>query len=604
MEADEPTSSPPESRVRAFISGFVTGDERAYYAAFLVSSIFTIAPFWAGDVLPFQDYAGNLSYAAIVAGAREAGSVFDRTFVTGGILLPNSLLFYLWGWLAALTGYVAAGKILLSVYAIALPLSIDRLLVAAGHRRTFALLGFSLAINGNLMMGFVGFATALPLGVYALARAYRYQSKPGWASGAAVTLLSMLTFLGHAQMYLILGVIAAVFIIMAARSRRELVTLALPFAASLLLFLPWFWHEFIRPEDLSSLGGRPLDPIYAPLSESVQRIAEYAIARWGSGFDDRVFVGFLAVCALGLLDRQGGASPRDARSPFGLEAISVALFATYLFIPEHTQVQAAIASRLVPVALVFGLGWLAVPRAPLLRGLAVWSMMALAIHFGWGASLAVARFNEREVGPGFLALIDQLPQGSRLAYLTVDRSSDAVTVLPHQHLYGYHFALNGGVVYSGFHGYAGRHATWRRGEEVPWPGRDPRGFLRADSACWYDYMLIRTAEIPRWRELEPRLTFVGSSARYTLWKLEHDQMSACRTPVDEAAAVARRESGETRAQPKSRTRRPLSATLAPEVGHARGRALDGSWPPADRARYRTPPVPDDAARPIPDQDTP
>jgi hypothetical protein len=596
MDAEEPTPSPSDSRVRAVISGFVTGDDRAYYAAFVVASIFTVAPFWAGDVLPFQDYAGNMSYAAIVAGAREAGSVFDRTFVTGGILLPNSLLFYLWGWLAALTGYVAAGKILLSIYAIALPLSVDRLLVAAGHQRAFALLAFVLAINGNLMMGFVGFATALPLAVYAIARAYRYQRRPTLASGAAVTILAMLTFLGHAQMYLILGIIAAVFILMVARSTREALQLALPFAASLLLFVPWFWDEFIRPEDLSSLGGRPLDPIYAPLSESVQRVAEYAIARWGSGFDDRVFVGFLAVCGLGLLDRQGGAKPADARSPFGLEVISVALFATYLVIPEHTQVQAAIASRLVPVALVFGLGWLAVPRAPALRGLAVWSMMALAIHFGWGASMATARFNQREVGPGFLELIDQLPEGSRLAYLTVDRSSDAVTVLPHQHLYGYHFALNGGLVYSGFHGYAGRHATWRHGQEVPWPGRDPRGFLRAESACWYDYMLIRTAEIPRWRELEPRVTFIGSSARYTLWKLEHDQMSACRPATDEGE-IARTDEGETRAEPRTRTRRPLSATLAPEVGHARGRTLDGGWPAADRARYRNPPTPTDEDQP-------
>ncbi len=578
------------------ISGFVTGDERAYYAAFAVASVFTIAPYWAGDVLPFQDYAGNMSYAAIVAGAREAGSVFDRTFVTGNILLPNSLLFYLWGWLAALTGYVTAGKILLSIYAVALPLSVDRLLVAAGHQRTFALLAFTLAINGNLMMGFVGFATALPLAVYALARAYRYQSHPTLASGALVTLLAMLTFLGHAQMYLILGIIAAIFIVMAARSPREVVRLALPFAASLILFLPWFWHEFIRPEDVSSLGGRPLDPNYAPLSESMQRVAEYAITRWGGGFDDRVFVGFLAVCALGLLDRRGGAKPPDARSPFGLEVISLALFATYLVIPEHTQVQAAIASRLVPVALIFGLGWLTIPRAPALRGVAVWSMMALAIHFGWGASMAVARFNQREVGPGFLALIERLPEGSRLAYFTVDRSSDAVTVLPHQHLYGYHFGLNGGLAYSGFHAYAGRHATWRRGQEVPWPGRDPRGFLRAESACWYDYMLIRTAEIPRWRELEPRVAFIGSSARYTLWKLEHDQMSACRTPAEDGVA-ARTEEAAPRVVPRTRTRRPLSATLAPAVGHARGRTLDGGWPPADRARYRSPPTPDDEAQP-------
>jgi hypothetical protein len=599
MEPDDPTAPPPAHRARDIISGFVTGDDRAYFAAFIVSALFTVAPLWAGDVLPFQDYAGNMSYAAIVAGARDAGSVFGATFTTGGILLPNSLLFFVWGWLASLTGYVVAGKILLSIYAVALPLSVDRLLSSAGHHRAFALLAFPLVYNGNLMMGFVGFATALPLAVYALARAYRYQTHPTLPNALAVTLLAMLTFLGHAQMYLILGVIAGVFVLTAARSPRELGRLASPFAASLLLFVPWFWHEFIRPEDLSSLGGRPLDPMYPPLSESLQRIAEYAVARWSGGFDDRVFVGMVGVFALGLLDRQGANRPTAARSPYGLEFIALSLFATYLVIPEHTQVQAAIASRLVPVALVFGLGWLAVPRSPALRGLAVWSMMALSIHFGWGAAMSVHRFNEREVGPDFLALIDSLPEGSRLAYLPVDRSSDAVTVLPHQHLYGYHFALNDGLSYSGFHGFAGRHATWRRGQEVPWPGRDPRAFLRGDSACWYQFMLLRSAEIPRWRELESRVTFVGSSAHYTLWKLEHDQMSACRPAgTDDGDAVA---SDDDAAEPRgraTRTRRPLSATLAPEVGHARGRTMKGGWPLADRARYRTTPEPaaDEAPR--------
>ncbi|MCB9728409.1 MAG: hypothetical protein H6744_04215 [Deltaproteobacteria bacterium] len=608
MEAAEPNPAPPHARARAVLAGLLSGDDRAYLLAFVLASAFSLAPYWAGDILPFQDYAGNMSYAAIVAGAREAGSLFDRTYVTGSIFLPNSLLFYLWGWLAALTGYVVAGKILLSIYAIALPLSVDRLLVATGRSRAFALLAFPLAMNGNMLMGFVGFATALPLAVYTLARAYRFQTRPTLAAGLGVTALSMLTFLGHAQMYLLLGVVAAVFIATAARSLREMVLLAVPFAASLLLFFPWFWHEFIRPEDVSSLGGRPLDPLYPPLSESVQRVAEYAIARWGGAFDDRVFVGMVGIAALGLLDRRGGDRASAARWPYGLELISLALFATYLIIPEHTQVQAAIASRLVPVALVFGLGWLALPRTRVLRAVVVWGMLALAIHFGWGAARAVARFNAREVGPGFLALIEQLPEGSRVAYMTVDRSSDAVTVLPHQHLYGYHFALNGGLSYSGFHGYAGRHATWRHGEEVPWPGRDPRAFLRGDTACWYDYLLLRTAEIPRWRELEPRVTFIGSSARYTLWKLEHDAMSACAPPEAEIARpAAPEETRRARSAARLRSRRPLSATLAPEVGHARGRDINGAWPPADRARYRAraaPPDTDEPSPAAPDEATP
>ena len=144
-------------------------------------------------------------------------------------------------------------------------------------------------------------------------------------------------------------------------------------------------------------------------------------------------------------------------------------------------------------------------------------------------------------------------------------------------MYGYHYLVNAGVTYSSFHSYHGRHAFWKEGQELPFPGKDPRVLLRSRAACHYGYLLTRTPGIPRWQHLEPRVTFMGKSSRYSLWRLNHDQMPTCRKGKKVASTPPERLAKSTSAEEPS-----LDNLLAPLVGHARGRSLQGGWaPPAD-----------------------
>ncbi|MGM0577555.1 MAG: hypothetical protein ACQEXJ_17655 [Myxococcota bacterium] len=585
MDGHGPTHAPSRSVLRDVAREIVRGDDAFYRLCFAVCAVFTIWPLWAGAVLPFQDYAGNMTYAAILAGALEEGSTYDRIFHTGGLLLPNGLLFWSWAGLGEWLGYISGGKVLLSLYAVGLPLSVDRLLVATGRDRRFALLTFPLVFNSNLMMGFVSYATSLPLAVYAMARAWRFLARPAWGRGLAVAALAMLTFLGHVQMYLVLGIMALAFVVFAPRTLRGLLLSCAAFAPSLLLFLPWAWREFVAPPDPTALGGRDLVPFYPPPEDLFSRWDDYAFSRWSGDFDDWVFLGTLAVFALGLLARRADRLPGEGRARFAPEAMTLAVVVAYLSIPEHTVIQAAIGSRLVAVAMAVAVTWLHMPRARWMQNLLVAGMATLAVTHGWYAAAAVDAYDREEIGPHFLEMVEDLPDGSRLAVIVEDRSTSYVKVHPHDHVYGYHYGLNQGVAYSTFHSFYGRHAWWRDGRQVPWPGRDPRAFLRSKTACWYDYLLVRTAEPPRWRHLGERVTYRAHSRKYTLWTLEHDRIPACREPEpepgEEVEGGARRE-----AEADEQPRLPLAATASPEVGHARGRSFDGDWAPADRARRR------------------
>ena len=544
--------------------------DRAYAVAFALAAAFTLAPMWAGTVLPFQDWAGNMSYVAILAGA-EDGNLYDRTYSTGGMLLPNGLLFWSWVFLGKLMGFILGGKILLSLYCLGLPVAMDRLLVAAGRDRRFALLAFPLVYNHSMMMGFGSYATALPFIVYCMARAFVFERDPTRRNGAMVTLVASLTFLAHAQAYLILGVISLTFVVMVPRTRRSFWRHCLAFGASLWIFLPWFYSEFIAPAEDTSLGGRDLMPVFEHPGQMFAKWGEHTINRWQGAFDDWVFLGILAVMLVGIISRRVDRQPGEGRSRYAIEAITLALLVTYIAIPEHTLVQAVIGSRLVVVVMLFGIAWLHMPDPPRVRAALLATMTALAVIFGGYAASAVHQFNEEEIGDELLPLIDSLPDGSSLAVITAERESRAVTVLAHHHIYGYHFALNEGLAFSGFHSFHGRHAQWRPGKHMPYPGRDPRAFLRGKSACVYDYLLVRTTNIPRWQHLAPRLTYMGNSARYSMWKIDHDRIPACRKPKKLAKPEPAVAAGEVKEGKKG----AISDTLGPSVGPTRGRQLDG-----------------------------
>jgi hypothetical protein len=269
-----------------------------------------------------------------------------------------------------------------------------------------------------------------------------------------------------------------------------------------------------------------------------------------------------------------------------MEAMTAIVFLAYLCTPEHTTVQAAIASRLVVFTMLLGLGWLQMPRWRYGAGVMLVAMATVSMVFGVYVRAEIQRFQRDEIGPGFLSMIDSLPEESRLAVIIEDRRSPTVQVHAHEHMYGYHFALNRGIAYSTFHSYYGRHARWLPGKTIAYPGRQVKGFLRSANVCRFDYVLTRTKVLPRWKRLRERLTYIDHSARYSLWKVETERISLC-TKAGEEAPAQSKVAAERRAVTHSKPR-TLASTLSPKVGRARGRTLGGAWKRSTTKPARTP----------------
>lgn len=552
-------------------------DVRWYYLLFGLCLVWAVAPLWAGPILPFQDYGGNLTYARILGGSLGDYPLYDQTYETGGPLLPNGLFFWSWAILGEAVGYIVGGKILLSLYAIALPLAVDRYLVAAGRERRFALLAFPVVYNATLMLGFVSFASGLPLLIHTCTVAVRFHHQPTWRRGIAVTVLAMLTFLAHAHAYLLLGVCALGLLVVLPRTWRQLLRLALPLAVSLVIFLPWAYDQFVSGStDPQALGGE-LGLRWQTPEQVVSMLGEHLIGHWRGGWDDGIVISMLAVVGIGIAARRADAlgSPDLGRSRWWPEVLTAALLISYLATPQHTAVQAIIASRAIPLAFLFGLGWLALPRNAWGRRFAVVAMVVIAISFSALAFRDIRRFSAREAGPELLGLIEKLPEGARVATMVPHPDSDIVKGRPHWHTYGYHYALNKGVSHTFFHTYYGRHARYRADAKMPFPGHDARLFLGRAEACAYDFLLFRTIGVPEWRAMEPRVTFIGAAREYSLWKLEHATMPACHPRAVPRQVVDKplEPSDPERDGPKARLR--LRGLGAPDVGHPRGRDHHG-----------------------------
>jgi len=565
-----------KSRLERLITPLLNGDIRVYKLLFAVCAVAAVIPIWVVDVLPLQDLAGNMSYAAILSGASDPSSIYGQHYELGAWWLPNGLGLHLWAQLGVWLGFITASKLLLSLYAIGFPVALDRLLVAAGRERRFTLVAFPIIYNSTLLMGFIGYATSIPIALYALALAYRYQRAPNWRLGVVVAFVSMLVFLGHAQAYLVLGLMAIAFVLTMAGSLRGFVQLAWPFALSLVIFIPWAWQQFLNPSDTMALGGGEMSFVWQDPNVLFGRMGDYTIARWTRHFDDWIFIGILAVFAIGTLDRgrQRASAPGEQswlqRNSMELIAATV-LVAYFLFVPEHTRVQACIGSRLVFVAVLLAIGGLVLPERRGLRGGLLIAMAALSLTYYVHLTGNVRGFYEEEVGDNFLPMVDALPDGSRLASFVPYAGSERVALKIHEHNYGYHYALNSGLSYSHFHSYAGRHVRWAPGHAVPNPGQDVHAFLRSKSACWYDFIMLRSHKPPRWGRLGNRLTYLNHSRHYSLWKIEKDRVPVCHGPERKGEKADGGEPDDV----KTPSAPGISTLTTPRVGRTRGRDVRG-----------------------------
>jgi hypothetical protein len=169
-----------------------------------------VAGIWTLRHFPSQDGPSHLYNAAVVARYNQI-PVF-RDFYTIHLSAAGNILAQALQWvLLKVADDFAAEKVLLTLYAILLPLSFRTLLGTVNAKTSpFMLIGLVIFPNFFLFMGFWNFCLSIPLALFTLSwfRTRRCRSKPTAVVGLAV--LSFLTYSAHLLSWAVLAAMISI----------------------------------------------------------------------------------------------------------------------------------------------------------------------------------------------------------------------------------------------------------------------------------------------------------------------------------------------------------------------------------------------------------
>jgi hypothetical protein len=421
-------------------------NERALYAVASLVGLALAVPFWVGRVVPLLDLPQHMAMVAVLRHHGEAEWGFARYLAPEWGELTPYWTHYLGTYLLSLFVSVeTATRLYLSVYALLTPWAGVALARAFGRSPWLGLLAGPLSYNTNLYLGFVSYATAVPLLLFLLAgheRSFeRPRLRPGLAAGAA------LLFFTHVQAFALLVALAAVLAATRAglpwaRRAASLWPYAPAVAA---LFLPWLYQQTLAPRDAAPqyAFGR-LGRLGARFQSPADALRDLPGALAGS-FQDRSDLGLLAVWAVLLAMALFGGDVSRSGSARGRALLPALLsLLAYFVLPVSVTGQWNIAQRFAWLAALLAIAGAAAAGRPavVVGGLAA----ALSVAVSLNAARQHVRF-DREAG-AFDRAIDAIPRGARVLPLIFENRGAVLAKWPYLHLGQLAMVRRGGVVSS------------------------------------------------------------------------------------------------------------------------------------------------------------
>jgi len=507
-------------------------------AALLIAA--AALPFWAGRFLPLLDLPQHLGLAAVIARAGDASSSLSRYYQVDVGITPYWAYYGTMWLLTRALPVELANRVVLSLYAIGIPLASAYLLASFGRDRRWAVLTLPLVFGTHLFFGFATFLVSIPLFLVALGLAERHLADDRTRARHEIPLAvaSALVFLGHAQTYLLLGACVLVLLAVHGRGLRFVVVRCAPFLPSLALFAVWAWRNFVAPERAMqplhtvhyTTYGRPgaLGAVFEPFPVVLRTIPERLFGAFGDGSDLALgaVAGLLAAVAIAssygpaaVPRRDGDAGPvRAWVLAHRCDLLVLALAASYLFLPmEIAGMWYLNARHLVFAALALPL-LLAAPATGVRRALIA---AAAAVTLAVCANVVrEVRAFQRQVGE-FAVIARALPPGGRVLGLPFDLGvGGPVRLWPFLHFACYEQVLAGGDAGFSFAGLPSIPVRYRPGMQAPHPYE-----WRPDQLDWatmggaYDAFLVSGS--PRGRggaELTRHAEPMVGAGPFTLWK--------------------------------------------------------------------------------------
>ena len=476
--------------------------------AWLVCLTAAVVPFWASGLLPFMDLPQHL------ATVRVLHSYNDPTFGVShyfGIELGRTQYlawYFLVDWLTYLMPLESAARLVFSLYAVGLPLSVASLVRAHGRDPRVALLSVPFVFNPFLFMGFANYVTALPLMFWGLSLLQQTLDQTSWRKVGLLAFVVTLLFYDHAQAFVLYCALAGVTVLLGARGLhpRHWWRQSLHLAPATLAMLWWVQRSLIlasAEEWHKGMGGRnvaPADVRWKPLLERFTSFPEFLLDVYPDEADERVLLGFIVLLGLAWLLGQPilalpGQRWRDTLRRRVPEALLVTGFLVYIASPISYKWIWPISDRLVPAVALLAIPAFARGSMPWRTWTLVLPATVLAIATSHLHATRARAFTD-EAGP-IREVVAQAERGKRLMALIYQPGSAVMKWPAFLHFGQYYVIDRGGMANFSFANFPQSPVLFPEQDGPPKvPPRfewTPEVFTMKDQGYWYDYFLVRDA---------------------------------------------------------------------------------------------------------------
>jgi hypothetical protein len=204
-----------------------------------VATAAAIAPFWASELLPYQDAPQHVAAVRVLADYHTPGLAFDRWFELDlgrlqylGFYLPAAAI-------ARITGADAAVRILLSLIAIATSAAFWMFLGTFGRDRRLTVFAPAVFHTAPLYLGFFNFVESIPLALALVALTERQLRDPGLRRGILLAVGAAALLWLHPSALAFALASACVLALTSGQPPKRMVAALAPSLPALLLFAAW-----------------------------------------------------------------------------------------------------------------------------------------------------------------------------------------------------------------------------------------------------------------------------------------------------------------------------------------------------------------------------
>ncbi len=525
----QPSDLPAHLRPRwqAWLAG-----DRAAAALLALAIAACVAPLWVSALLPMMDLPQHLATVRILHSYADPQFAVNKYHVIDYSRTQYLSWYFAVDFLTYVMPLEVANRLVLSFYAVGLPLSLVALLRA--HRRDplLALLAVPLVYNVFFFMGFANYITALPLMFWGLALLRRSLDEATWPRVIGMAAIALVLFYSHAQPFLLYGLLAGLTVLLGARGwhPRHWWRSAAHLLPALLAMGVWTSRSLIlagEQEWKQGHGGRNVTSAqvnFEPWGERLQNLWTWWLDAYRGDSDEILAAAWIAVLAVAaLLARRSEEDETPWQRAKIPAAMLVATLAVYLLSPVSYKWIWPISYRFVPVVAMLAL--VAVPAQRWAFGrwgrYLLFALPALALC---GASLRLhvqkAKEFSDEAGP-IRQVVAQADYGKCLISLVYGAGSDVINQAPLLHLGQYYVVDRGGMASFSFANFPQSPVLYPDvGGPPTFPARfewTPERFTWAEYGKYFDYFLIRGTGDPFGRDRD-KVELVTEQGPYRLFK--------------------------------------------------------------------------------------